>query len=157
MDVIGQSPTNQKGEYFRNNVWWWRPLAAYCMEIAPEITARCEYWQSNDGDGLNGRDSLALADALQEEIDSGRCEAYAKIRDAELSALPNEACKTCDGTGTRKPVPECGAGDIATGIKCNGCNGSGSVRPYACEYPFAVENVQAFITFLRGCGGFAIH
>ena len=23
-------------------------------------------------------------------------------------------------------------------------------------YPFAVENVQEFVTFLRGCGGFKI-
>jgi len=147
MDVIGQNPTNKEGEYFRNNVWWWHPLADYCVEIAPEITARCEYWHYNDGDGLNGRDAAALADTLQAEIDSGRCETYAKIREAELSALPNEACDICDGTGIRKPVPERVA---------RASNGSGSVRPYQCEYPFAVENVREFITFLRGCGGFAI-
>jgi hypothetical protein len=32
MDVYGES-----GNYFRNNVWWWRPLANYCQAIAPHI------------------------------------------------------------------------------------------------------------------------
>jgi hypothetical protein len=32
--------------------------------------------------------AAALAEALQAEIDSGRTEAYAKIRQAELNALP---------------------------------------------------------------------
>ncbi len=153
MDVYGRN----EGKYFRSSVWWWRPLADYCTTVAPKIAARCECWQSNDGDGLNDADSAALADALQEEIDSGRCGAYAKIRDAELSALPSEVCSTCDGTGIRKPPPKCGAGDITTGIECNGCDGSGIVRPYACEYPFTVENVQKFVAFLRGCDGFAIY
>jgi hypothetical protein len=27
MDVYGKEPKSDKGEYFRNNVWWWRPLA----------------------------------------------------------------------------------------------------------------------------------
>ena len=25
MDVYGLEPRKEKGEYFRNNVWWWRP------------------------------------------------------------------------------------------------------------------------------------
>ena len=36
MDVIGLKPTSKEGEYFRNNVWWWGPLADYCMEVAPD-------------------------------------------------------------------------------------------------------------------------
>ena len=25
------------GIYFRNNVWWWRPLWNYCYNIAPDL------------------------------------------------------------------------------------------------------------------------
>jgi hypothetical protein len=107
--------------------------------------------------GLGDRDSGALADILQQEIDSGRCEAFAKILEAELSSLPNESCDLCDGTGIRRQLPKCGAGNTVTGIKCNKCDGTGSVRPWACRYPFTVENVQEFVAFLRGCGGFAIY
>jgi hypothetical protein len=193
MDVFGRKPTSKEGEYFRNNVWWWHPLADYCIEIAPEIAERCEGWHFNDGDGLNGQDSAALADALQEEIRSGRCGAYAEIRKAELVGLPNERCTFCEGTGVRSPTPKRAAGDAATGVimavdkddeaiqfvcsdagttareyqvdageelgggfKCRTCDGSGSIRPWACAYPFEVENVQAFVTFLRGSGGFVI-
>lgn len=57
MDVYGNHPTGKTGEYFRNNVWWWRPLAVYCCQVAPDITAHCEHWQSNDSDGLNTGDA----------------------------------------------------------------------------------------------------
>src|SRR5262249_57999092 len=95
MDVIGQKPTSAEGEYFGNNVWWWRPLAEYWTKVAPEIASRCAGWQYNDGDGLNDSDSAALADALQAEINSGRCEPYARIRKSELEMLPNEICEVC--------------------------------------------------------------
>jgi hypothetical protein len=123
MDVYGRSPQSETGKYFRNNVWWWRPLADYCVQVAPAICARCQYWQSNDGDGLDAEHARVLADALQDEIDSGRCEAFAKIYEAEQAAVPNEPCGLCDATGVRRPAPERGAGDAVTGIKCNACDG----------------------------------
>jgi hypothetical protein len=72
VDVHGRS-----GKCFDTNWAWWHQLAAYCKEIAPDIVSRCKHWHTNDGDGLNGADSVALADALQNEIDSGRCAKYA--------------------------------------------------------------------------------
>ena len=70
MDVYGKNPTSENGKYFRNNVWWWRPLAEYCKQIAPEITSKIKYLQSNDGDGLQTQeDCNILADKLQEAID----------------------------------------------------------------------------------------
>ena len=49
-DLYGNSK-NKKGEYFRNNVWWWRPLWAFCYENY-EIARKVENGHSNDGDGL---------------------------------------------------------------------------------------------------------
>lgn len=158
MDVYGKSAKSEKGEYFRNNVWWWRPLADYCRLVAPEITSGCKCWQSNDGDGLDGEASLKLADALQAEVDSGRTMIYEKSYMGKLETTPNVPCRICAGTGIRKPVPECGAGDPkAGGITCNGCSGHGYVRPDEASYPFSVENVEGFIAFLRDCGGFEIN
>ena len=157
MDVYGKAATTEEGKYFRNNAWWWRPLASYCCEVAPEITAPCKYWQSNDGDGLDALGALALADVLESEIKAGRTLLYEKRYMGELEASPNVPCRICAGTGIRPPVPECGAGDPNKGgFKCNGCHGNGSVRPNSASYPFSVENVQEFITFLRGSGGFEI-
>jgi len=175
MDVIGRNPVSEQGEYFRNNAWWWHPLADYCMEVAPDITARCKHWHYNEGYGLGARDSLALADILQKEIDSGRCKRWAEMCESTLERLPNEPCRFCEATGTRKPLPEIvpgdedkfdpryqapielGAGDPANGgFICNVCHGEGYVRPGICDYSFSVENVQNFVTFLRGSGGFSI-
>ena len=61
MDLSGRKPTTEQGEYFCNNVWWWHPLAIYICEVAPEIADHCEYWQTNDGDGLNAEDSYLNA------------------------------------------------------------------------------------------------
>jgi hypothetical protein len=47
----------------------------------------CRYWHFNDGDGLDAAASRALADALQVEIDSGRCAGIERER-------PVEAAKT---------------------------------------------------------------
>jgi len=78
MDVYGIKPTGQRGEYFRNNGWWWGPLADYCNFIAPDICAPCKGWHYNDGDGLDAAGAVALAEALQKEIDAGRTESYAR-------------------------------------------------------------------------------
>lgn len=157
MDVYGKKPTTEEGKYFRNNVWWWHPLANYIIAAAPEIAERCKLWHTNDGDGLDAADAVRLADVLQREIDAGRTLAYARRYTSDLERMPNEKCGICSGTGTRLPVPQVGAGDpTTTGIKCNSCDGTGYVRSLATNYPFAVDNVREFITFLRGCGGFRI-
>lgn len=54
------------------------PLADYCQMIAPTICAGCRNWHDEDGDELTTADAVALADALQAEIDAGRAESYAR-------------------------------------------------------------------------------
>lgn len=151
MDVYGKKPKSEAGEYFRNNVWWWHPLWSYCQDIAPALTSDFS-GHTNDGEGLDGKDSLALADLLQREIDSGRTMLYSELRKAELSALPKEKCGICAGTGKRQSPPVVGAGDTP----CNGCGSTGWREPFAKSYGFNVENVQEFVLFLRDCGGFEI-
>src|SRR5262249_45566593 len=77
MDVLGRKPRTKHGKLFLASAWWWGSLADYCIQVAPDITGDCKYWHSNDGAGLDGEDSTALADRLQVEIDSGRCARYA--------------------------------------------------------------------------------
>lgn len=153
MDVNGKAATSKTGEYFRNNAWWWRPLARYCVTVAPEVAAKCKHWQSNDGDGLDAEGSVALAAALQAELDAGRTAAFEKEYMAGLKAMPDEKCKICGGKGKRANPPVCGPGVLP----CNGCDHTGKVRPSQCSYPFSAENVQEFVNFLRDCGGFEIN
>lgn len=147
MDVYGKNATSEKGQYFRNNCWWWRPLWNYCQSVS-YVAQQVEYGQSNDGDGLNAEDAVLLAETLQAEIDSGRCLQYEQEYRDHLAALPDEECNLCNGTGTRT--------DAIVQGKCNGCEGKGSRRPWQTHYPFEVENVREFAEFLRDSGGFEI-
>ena len=152
MDVYGKNPINESGEYFRNNVWYWRPLAEYVCSIAPEITKHCENWQSNDGDGLNKTHSMKLATKIREDIDSGVASVYEHTYQNHNAAMPDEDCDICAGTGRRKEAPTTGAGTIP----CNACDGAGQVRPFETNYPFELSNVKEFANFLENCGGFEI-
>lgn len=157
MDVYGKNPKTPAGEYFRNNVWWWRPLAEYVCQVAPAIAQNCQYWQSNDGDGLGARDSIKLAEVLQAEIDAGRTAEYAAAHTARLAAIPREPCRFCEsGITTQKIADTYPAYQTHVGKTCIQCGGVGTVESGDAAYPFSVENVQEFIGFLRHCGGFKI-
>ncbi len=71
MDVFGNKPTAPQGEYFRRNIWYWHPLAELCLELAPDECSPCEYWHSNDGDGLDAAQSVLLAQRLQQLVSDG--------------------------------------------------------------------------------------
>ena len=100
MDVVGRKPANERGEYFRNNVWWWRPLWDYCVTVAPDLCADVN-GHFNDGDGLNEDGATQLADILLREIELGLTKAHeAEYRDY-IANLPRKSCAWCNGTGVR--------------------------------------------------------
>lgn len=165
MDVYGKHAHSETGRYFRRSVWGWHPLADLCEFIAPELWAKIEHPHTNDGDGLNGRDSLKLAAALDAAVADGRVESYCKDRAEALALLPDETCSICAGTGLRLPAPQCGAGKLP----CNGCGGGvvsgapdygkpgkGKIRPWETHYDVEPADVTEFAAFLRDCGGFEI-
>ena len=148
MDVFGNNPSSKTGAYFRNNVWWWRPLWVYCCHVAPILTRDVVYGQSNDGDGLGAAGSRSLAAILNGKIADGSCERYAKDYETAMSEMADEECNLCGGTGKRV--------DMEARDGCNKCHGVGKLRPSATDYSFSTENVQEFAAFLAECGGFRI-
>lgn len=155
MDVYGKAPTGEAGEYFRRNVWGWHPLWDACLAIAPDLAGKVEYGHSNDGDGLDAEDSIALADQIRAVVESGDAKEYVALRDQMLAAMPNEPCKYCGATGTRTDEVGVKQGMVAKRW-CNGCDGKGSRRPFATNYFLEVEDLMEFEHFLRECGGFEI-
>ena len=142
------------GEYFRNNVWWWRPLWAFISVVCDDILTEedVERGEYNDGHEINEEKAKVISERLQLYIDNGDAERWGKERQETLDAQEDEECNICDGTGNRQEPPETGAGDV----KCNGCQGKGTVRPFNTQYPFDIENVQEFIKFAAQSGGFTI-
>ena len=167
MDVYGV--TNDA--YFRNNVWWWRPLWEYCVELYGDRMPDGGDWgHYNDGQGLDGNQANELADVLQAEIDSGRTAEYETNYRQRLADLPMTPCSFCNSTGIRTDAigVEHGMPDKelseATAIMvgrthgtCNACGGMGKTASFQANYPFSVENVQEFVDFLRRSGGFEVH
>jgi hypothetical protein len=169
MDVFGKAPTAPEGEYFRNNVWWWRPLAELCCFLAPDICSACEHWQSNDGDGLDAEGAAQLGAVLEARIKSGEVAAYVRARDKHIAGLPHEPCDLCNATGIRTDDIGRAAGHPERIITepadhprlnqkgwCNACDGRGTREPWDAHYPCNVENVAEFAAFCKASGGFSI-
>ena len=94
MDVYGNEPRNETGEYFRRNVWGWRPLADYITEMHPEEAKGCAYWHSNDGDGLDAEGSVVLAEALDDAIVDGRVNRWFDERKKQAGSYSEDDIST---------------------------------------------------------------
>lgn len=169
MDVIGIQPKTETGEYFRNNVWYWRPLATFIQDVYPHLAEKCTYWGSNDGDGLDAEDSAILGKMILNDIKDGTVALWKADYDYQLSLLERTPCEHCGSTGIR--TDEVGleqsmpTREIEESVKiltgrthgwCNGCRGVGTCENWSLSYPFDVENVEQFALFLMDCGGFQI-
>lgn len=168
MDVYGKNATSETGEYFRNNVWYWRPLWNYCEEVAPHLCADVS-GQFNDGDGLDAEGADQLAHILFSMLADGHTQAYEQAYNKRIAELPRRECSLCEGTGIRTdqvgqdmgmPTRELDEHvKVLTGRShgwCNACGGEGLRDHHDADYPFTVENVRAFAEFLSDCGGFEI-
>jgi hypothetical protein len=159
MDVYGLAPKSPAGDYFRNNVWWWRPLWDYCEELAPELLAKVD-GHTNSGDGLKtAKEAEMLGRILLVELNSGNTKAYRQKRDKELEALPKVKCDFCEGVGivqVKEGWSDYVEGEVRFRDPCYKCDGKKEVDDWATNYPFNESNVQEFAEFLLNCGGFEI-
>lgn len=66
-DLYGIKPKTGKGEYFRNNVWSWRPLWRFCEVVAGDILTNKDIigGSYNDGYLITKPKSVLLGDRLQ--------------------------------------------------------------------------------------------
>ena len=51
MDIFGIEPENEKGEYFRNTVWYWHPLWNYLWNELDVLTPE-EHREGHFNEGL---------------------------------------------------------------------------------------------------------
>ena len=150
MDLSGFNHKSEKGDYFRNNCWWWRPLWNFvcdeCSDVITEDDASGGHY--NDGHLIDETKCEVIVERLTEMLESGYVKTYQDIRQKQLDKLPMEKCETCDGSGVRY--------DKVIQGECNGCNGTGEREPWSKSYPFEVDNVKEFVEFVKDSGGFQI-
>ena len=169
MDVYGHAPESEVGEYFRANIWHWRPLANYVISHFPQMVGDSKLWLTNDGYGLNGEQSKALGKAIIASIEAGAAQRAVSTFREMLSELPMQECRWCNSTGIRNDEVGKNAGfpnveltqdlQVITGRThgyCNACQGYGRVEDTASWYRLDIEDIEEFAEFLMDCGGFSI-
>jgi len=168
-DLCGRNPLNDTGNYFRNNVWWWRPLADYIQDKHQDIALECIHWHTNDNDGLSAKNSVRLAKRLEEDLANGKIKEFEQNHKKNIESIPLEECSQCKGTGIRTDsvgvklnMPEQEL-DQSIALKvgrengyCNGCQGLGKKDDIITWYKFSEENVRDFMNFCMASGGFTI-
>ena len=77
--------STNKGTYFRNNCWWWRPLWNYCYHVADDLISAelHESGHSNSGAGLNGEDAKLLGEKLLKEVYNGGAKEFKKYHEEQ--------------------------------------------------------------------------
>ena len=151
------------GHYFRNNVWWWRPLANYVLQLMGNEFTEDEQrsWHHNDGYEVSEEKAKKIADRLEQELKTNRVKTVegfyqekmkrASAKNKVLEKKRNELEKIVwEKTGQKlAPVkyPEPFKQqweDIQ------------NQYDWEASYPFSEENVIDFMRFCRESGGFQI-
>ena len=137
-----------KGIYFRNNCWWWRPLWDYCYQVADDIIDEKlhEDGHSNSGAGLDAYNAERLGQRLMELIADGSVIEYEEEDKQRRDNLPDDDCLRCDNNnrGDNKKKD------------CTNCNQTGLRPNINKSYPFDSRNVEEFAHFCLQSGGFEI-
>jgi len=154
--------TSQSGTYFRNNVWWWRPLAHYVLEETKIISEdKKESWGYNDCSEVSQKEAEMIAKQLRYLIKTGHTKRYEAQWEARRKTLEvhndkvekelEEHCqdvyKKLGKTVAPKDFPK---KDHDKWEKIYNKRNSDA------SYPFSVENVKEFAEFCENCGGFTI-
>ena len=160
------------GYYFRNNVWWWRPLWNYCYAVADDIIegnlevreyetdddgetdyenyrwvkASYDDGHGNSGAGLNDKYAKLLGNRLMECIADGSTIKYQAEYIQWQDDLPDDDCWSCknNNRGNNKKKD------------CTNCSQTGKTKSFDKSYPFDVDNVERFARFCLESGGFEI-
>ena len=85
-----------EGAYFRNNVWWWRPLWHFVCHSCDNILTDKDAEQGvfNDGHKISKTKAKRIASRLRRLLKSGEVGAYKSMYDRHLSKLPNDSWGT---------------------------------------------------------------
>ena len=151
------------GVYFRNNCWWWRPLANFIIEKCDWLTQEQQArLHDNSGFEFSHHEAGTIADTLQKMVDNGTAAEREEVNKREMKiaeewnkgihkqqeVLEKEVIKE---TGDKKIVPY----DYPEHFKKKWDDLQKSEDRRA-SYPFREANVKEFICFLRECGGFQV-
>ena len=151
------------GDYFRNNVWWWRPLAHYVIEYTGCIDKNdIRAWSENGGHEVDDQTAKQIHNQLQVLIESGHTKKFeADYEKERLKAekhndkVEKELEKFCKSV--EKKLGKTNLAPMNFPKKDHDeWERIYHKRKWNASYPFSVENVKEFAEFCRFSGGFKI-
>lgn len=130
-DLVGLDPKNEKGDYFRNNIWWWRRLWWFTCEVCKDVLNEEDISGGgfNSGYSITREKAAAIAERLETALNNK--EEYENLVKLSEDLYLEMEHKIDEGFGN-KPSKKC-------------------------SYPFEWENVQEFYEFVKNSGGFGIY
>lgn len=136
------------GDYWRSNVWWWRGLWSYTIEVCDSIMSdrHIDAGMSNDGIKVPKTTAKRMADKLLKAETDGTLEDYEKRYNQWRDSLDDEECVGCNGTGIHQHSKE----------RCNPCGGKGMTKNFMSNYPFKSEVAVRWRKFVESSGGFQV-
>ena len=163
-EIKQQYENDNPGDYFRNNVWWWRPLWKFvCTSCYDILTDKdMEHGSYNDGHSISKtkatrigkRLSKLIADGTVDKVDReealkvAKSKAHNEIVQEQLDKIDRE-CKNALGDNNIVPAhyPE--------PFKSR-WHKEYTKKQWASDYPFDKGNVKDFAIFCLQSGGFEI-
>lgn len=156
--------TNNPGNYFRNNVWWWRPLweftCEHCEDILTneDITGGCY----NDSYVIPEDKALAIAKKLKEALETPETKEYlvrhenARKEAKEANEKLNEQKEALNKiaitmTGDKDIIPMNYPKELKKQF-----DELLEERNWASSYPINRDNIERFAEFAEQSGGFSI-
>ena len=158
---------NVPGHYFRNNVWWWRPLWDYINDgtnlgLSILTDEQLDEGRSNSGVEISEDQAIKLAIELHKQIDSGEVKEHeeyymqqfklAEEENKELEAMCKEIHEgVVEQTGNKDIAPI----DYPEDVK-KLWDAIWKKKNWTANYPFSEDNVRDFANFCYQSGGFQI-
>jgi hypothetical protein len=151
------------GDYFRNNVWWWRPLANYVIQFTGCIDESDQVaWSENGGHEVDDQTAKQIHNQLKVLIESGHTKKFEDDYEKErLKAekhndkVEKELEKFCKSVEKKLGKTNVAPADFPKADH-DEWERIYHKRKWNASYPFSVENVKEFAEFCRFSGGFKI-
>ena len=151
------------GDYFRSNVWWWRPLASYVIKYTGCVNEDdAEMWSTNDGHEVDDETAQQIHNQLQVLIESGHTQKFQDDYEKErLKAekhndkVEKELEKFCKSVEKKLGKTNLAPADFPKDDH-DEWERIYHKRKWSASYPFSVEHVKEFAEFCRFSGGFKI-
>ena len=152
------------GSYFRNNIWWWRPLADLILDKCSDLITheQANEIHINSGRRFSKGTSIAIANRLQSLVDSGWIDKHKKEVDARIKIAKkhNEKIeKKLDDLRVvitkLRPNQNLAPNDYPFPYNKR-WEEIHNQKDWGESYPFNKENVIEFIKFSKASGGFEI-